>query len=79
MVPQSPLLCKLGTAGLLWSQLGMLPCKQDLNVNLAQQGPLALATDAGGICGVAESGEIVYLSKLWTSHVEAAYENWKHT
>jgi len=32
-----------------------------LNVNLAQQGLLTLATDAGGHLQVAESGEIVYL------------------
>jgi len=32
-----------------------------LNVNLAQQGLLTLAADAGGHLQVAESGEIVYL------------------
>jgi len=41
--------------------VGDVTTQAGLNVNLAQQGLLTLATDAGGHLQVAESGEIVYL------------------
>ncbi|PSB30423.1 hypothetical protein [Stenomitos frigidus] len=41
--------------------VGDIATQAGLNVNLAQQGLLALASDAGGHLQVAESGEVVYL------------------
>lgn len=41
--------------------VGDVATQAGLNVNLAQQGLLTLATDSGGHLQVAESGEIVYL------------------
>ena len=41
--------------------VGDVATQAGLNINLAQQGLLALATDAGGHLQVAESGEIAYL------------------
>ncbi len=41
--------------------VGDVTTQAGLNINLAQQGLLTLATDAGGHLQVAESGEIVYL------------------
>lgn len=41
--------------------VGDVATQAGLNVNLAQQGLLTLATDAGGNLQVAETGEIVYL------------------
>ena len=41
--------------------VGDVATQAGLNVNLAQQGLLALASDAGGHLQVAESGEVVYL------------------
>src|SRR5579883_2315689 len=41
--------------------VGDIASQAGLNVNLAQQGLLALAADAGGHLQVAESGEVVYL------------------
>ena len=41
--------------------LGDVATQSGLNINLAQQGLLALASDAGGHLQVAESGEIAYL------------------
>lgn len=41
--------------------VGDVAAQAGLNVNLAQQGLLALASDAGGHLQVADSGEIVYL------------------
>lgn len=41
--------------------VGDVATQAGLNVNLAQQGLLALATDAGGHLQVAESGDMVYL------------------
>lgn len=41
--------------------VGDVASQAGLNVNLAQQGLLALASDAGGHLQVAESGEVVYL------------------
>ena len=41
--------------------LGDVAAFAGLNINLAQQGLLALASDAGGHLQVAESGEIAYL------------------
>ncbi len=41
--------------------VGDVATQAGLNVNLAQQGLLALATDAGGHLQVAESGDVVYL------------------
>jgi len=51
--------CKLWNS---WATaVGDVTTQAGLNVNLAQQGLLTLATDAGGHLQVAESGEIVYL------------------
>ena len=41
--------------------VGDIASQAGLNVNMAQQGLLALASDAGGHLQVAESGEVVYL------------------
>lgn len=41
--------------------VGDVATQAGLNINLAQQGLLALATDAGGHMQVADSGDIVYL------------------
>ncbi len=41
--------------------VGDVATQAGFNVNLAQQGLLALATDVGGHLQVAETGEIVYL------------------
>ncbi len=41
--------------------VGDIASQAGLNINLAQQGLLALAADAGGHLQVAESGEVVYL------------------
>jgi hypothetical protein len=41
--------------------VGDVATQAGLNVNLAQQGLLTLASDTGGHLQVAESGEIVYL------------------
>jgi hypothetical protein len=41
--------------------VGDVATQAGLNINLAQQGLLALASDAGGHLQVAESGEIAYL------------------
>ncbi|HEY9601751.1 MAG TPA: hypothetical protein V6C85_09090 [Allocoleopsis sp.] len=41
--------------------VGDIAAQAGLNINLAQQGLLALASDAGGHLQVAESGEIAYL------------------
>lgn len=41
--------------------VGDIASQAGLNVNVAQQGLLALASDAGGHLQVAESGEVVYL------------------
>ncbi|NEQ69852.1 MAG: hypothetical protein F6K21_31040, partial [Symploca sp. SIO2D2] len=41
--------------------VGDVSTQAGLNINLAQQGLLALASDAGGHLQVAESGEIAYL------------------
>ncbi|HBL12730.1 MAG TPA: hypothetical protein DD379_15280, partial [Cyanobacteria bacterium UBA11162] len=41
--------------------VGDVAAKAGLNINLAERGLLALASDAGGHLQVAESGEIAYL------------------
>src|ERR671933_784274 len=41
--------------------VGDVAAQAGLNINLAQQGLLALASDAGGHLQVADSGEIAYL------------------
>ena len=41
--------------------VGDIAAQAGLDINLAQQGLLALASDAGGHLQVAESGEVVYL------------------
>ena len=64
--------------------LGDVATQAGLELNLAQQGLLALASDAGGHLQVAESGEIVYLfpqnfrtilrNKYWKLRLKEAWE-----
>lgn len=52
--------------------VGDVAAAAGLNINLAQQGLLALASDAGGHLQVADSGEIVY---LFPQHFRAILRN----
>ncbi|GBF82162.1 hypothetical protein [Aphanothece sacrum] len=68
--------------------VGDVAAQAGLKLNLAQQGLLALASDAGGHLQVAESGEIVYLfpqnfrtilrNKYWKLRLQETWEKvWK--
>lgn len=68
--------------------VGDVAARAGLEINLAQQGLLALASDAGGHLQVADSGEIVYLfpknfrsilqNKYWRLRLKEAWEKvWK--
>ncbi|MEL4895154.1 hypothetical protein [Crocosphaera sp. Alani8] len=68
--------------------VGDVAAKSGLNINLAQQGLLALASDVSGHLEVAESGDIVYLfpenfrtilrNKYWKLQLQETWEKiWK--